>query len=107
MQGSVASREIVELKQKYNHLQNRYKEKEVECEDKSIRISMLQACMKKRDSYINEIKKKKKKNDIVDLKNQVSQKDAITSELVKANQLLQDTTSSHERKVESNKKKCQ
>ena len=60
MQDSVANIEIFKLKQNYKHLQSRHKEKEVECEDKSITLRMLEACKKERDSYINEVKKKQK-----------------------------------------------
>ena len=95
--------EIARLKQKYNHLQNKYKKKEKECEEKSERINMLEAGMKEQDSYIKKTVKKNKE-EIGALKDQLSEKDGIISEVVKANQTLHDATSALKVKV-GNKEK--
>ena len=95
--------EIRGLKQKYNRLQNKYKEKEMECEEKSERISMLEAGMKEQDSYIKETLRKNKE-EIGDLKNQLSEKDGIISELVKKNQILHDKTLALKTKVDNKEK---
>ena len=95
--------EISGLKQKYNHLQNKYKKKEMECEEKSERISILEAGMKEQDSYIKETLKKNKE-EIGDFKNQLSKKDGNISELVKANQILHDATSTLKEKLENKEK---
>ena len=53
-QSNLINMDITGLKQKYNHLQNKYKKKQMECEEKSERISNLEAGMKEQDSYIKE-----------------------------------------------------
>ena len=102
-QSNLVNMEIAGLKQKYNHLQNKYKKKEMECEEKSERISMLEAGTKEQDSYIKETLKKNKE-EIGDLKNQLSEKDGIISELVKTNQILHDDTSALKVKADNKEK---
>ena len=102
-QSNLINMEITGLKQKYNHLQNKYKKKQMECEEKSERISNLEAGMKEQDSYIKETLKKSKE-EIEDLKKQLSEKDGNISELVKTNQILYDATSTLKAKVENKEK---
>ena len=102
-QSNLVNMEIRGLKQKYNHLQKKYKEKEMECEEKSERISMLEAGMKEQDSYIKKTLKKNKV-EIGDLTKQLSEKDGIISELVKTNQILHDETSALKAKIDNKEK---